>query len=142
MAHADRADAEGGRSWTDTLKGAALAVEIGAVVASSPAAAVQDHIQLADPVMDTGITALAANHEALGAVAEARERADEVADAIDVTAEVTTSAPPDADWLAEHEDALAAIEDSVADADDAVGDTADVSDGDPCMDGDGEGGFS
>lgn len=109
MAQADRADSGGSGSWTDTLRGAALAVEIGAVVASSPAAAVHDHIDLADPVMDAGITALAAGHDALGAAAEARQDADEVADAIDVAHDVTTSAPlgdaEQATDVADHADA-------------------------------------
>jgi hypothetical protein len=84
-------------NWLDGLRGVAIAAEIAAVTATSPISSLEPNdIQLADPVLDAGLTSLVLATDALEAGAEAQRLAEEISADIDVVQEASTSEPPEA----------------------------------------------
>lgn len=93
----------------DAAKGAWMGLEASAIIASSPGATIVENagIQLADPFIESGITALADTGEALQSAVGARSDGEDIGEATDVDRPVTTSlmvdppswiADPSTDW--------------------------------------------
>lgn len=107
-------------SWADraadAAKGLWVGAETAAIIATSPAAGIADsNLPLTDPVTNSGVSALAAGHEALTSAVEARGDYERVGDETDVAQEPTTSLTVDPpSWLSEPSDLEASINDDLA----------------------------
>jgi hypothetical protein len=103
----------------DAAKGTWAGLEASAIIASSPAVAVENAgMHPVDPVVASGLSALAGSGEALQSAVGARNDGDEVGEATDVVSPDTTSLvvdPPS--WLADSGDGLG---EDAADAGDAT----------------------
>lgn len=95
-----------GGAAASAAKGAWLGLETAAVIASSPAAALEDvSLTISDPVGQSGLTALAESHDALASAIEAKSTEDDVSEAISVSDEATTSLTVDQpSWMADPTD--------------------------------------